>query len=172
MGGQEAVSTALGEAFAADRNVLIISTLGAPVDASLFWCRHSQFFVCPWGAGLAKYRWACNATGLVVMGDYFSGHQESYLYDRGEYMENPSPSYRISRIAVSDVPDAPAVVRKGERGHVSFCVNRQVLYVDLRNLLEKVGLIEPGRQSEIHADPTDDQALGSDLVELQVPSQG
>lgn len=48
--------------------VRLVDTIGRPVAVSLIWCQRAQFFVAPWGAALAKYRWICNRPGLVMTG--------------------------------------------------------------------------------------------------------
>ncbi len=96
---EQALVQHVRNAFAGDPNVAVISTVGAPVTASVFWCRRAAFFVTPWGAGLAKYRWICNQRGLVVAGErffHFAGHKTVHLYDLADYMEAPTPLDFIS----------------------------------------------------------------------------
>ena len=44
----------------------IVNNIGRPIAESLLWCKIADFFVAPWGAALAKYRWICNKPGLVL----------------------------------------------------------------------------------------------------------
>ena len=47
-----------------DASMQVIDIIGAPLRTSIFWCNRAAFFVTPWGAGLAKYRWVCNRPEL------------------------------------------------------------------------------------------------------------
>ena len=88
------------------REVEIVSTVGAPVPCSVSWAAHCRFFVAPWGAGLAKYRWVCNLPGFVVTNRSNLGTPGGDLpiYHDPRYVEAPSPMRFVSRDHVLDAP--------------------------------------------------------------------
>lgn len=141
---EQALVQHVRNAFAGDPNVAVISTVGAPVTASVFWCRRAAFFVTPWGAGLAKYRWICNQRGLVVAGErffHFAGHKTVHLYDLADYMEAPTPLDFISADEVKDDPEAPLLIGlRGDPNRVNFRVNMDAVRARLARLIEDIGL--------------------------------
>ena len=94
--------------------VVIVGTVGAPIACSLFWIMQSRFFVAPWGAGLAKYRWICNRPGFVVTNRFNLHHAggDLHIYDAPAFMEAPT---LLRFIAIDHVADAP--------GHQGFYAN-------------------------------------------------
>lgn len=87
--------------------VRIVSAVGSPLAANLFWIMQSRFFVAPWGAALAKYRWVCNTPGFVVTNRNNLAHPEGDLliYNAPRFMEEPTP---MRFIDLADVVDEGA----------------------------------------------------------------
>ena len=72
-------------------DVTIVDNVGGSMDASLFWLDQSRFFIAPWGAGLAKYRWIANKPGLIVSSRWVLRNKgDLHIYDSEKYMETPS----------------------------------------------------------------------------------
>ena len=72
------------------RDVMVVDTLGAPMQASLAWCNQADCFFSIWGASLAKYRWACNKPGFVVTSRWNLKHRvDLHIYDAPGFMEEP-----------------------------------------------------------------------------------
>ena len=92
--------------YGASGDVEIISTVGAPMSCGLFWATHCRFFIAPWGAALAKYRWVCNRPGFVVSNRFNIGQPTGDLpiYHHPEYVEDPSPMRIVALEHVLDVP--------------------------------------------------------------------
>ncbi len=132
------------EKFAGDPNVTVISTVGAPVAASIFWCRRAAFFVTPWGAGLAKYRWICNQRGLVTAGERFfryAGPMTVHLYDTPEYMEAPTPLDFISPDDVTDDPAAPLLIGiADDHNRINYRVKPEAVRDRLAKLVRDLGV--------------------------------
>ena len=89
-----------------NHRVEIIGAVGTSIAASLFWTSRCRFFVAPWGASLAKYRWICNKPGFVMTNRFNIGHPigDLLIYSSSEFMEEPAP---MEIIALEDVQDAP-----------------------------------------------------------------
>jgi hypothetical protein len=129
--------------FAEDRDVRVISTVGRPIGATVMWCRRAAFFVTPWGAGLAKYRWVCNQRGLVVASQRFfrfAGQRTVHLYDSPQFMEDPTPLNFVSPDDVDDAPDAPLLIGLNDGNRINFTVRPSALRQRLTQLLQSLGL--------------------------------
>ncbi|MGI4745082.1 MAG: hypothetical protein ACRYFY_03430 [Janthinobacterium lividum] len=85
-------------------DVRVVDTVGKPVAHSLIWCRRAQFFVAPWGAALAKYRWICNRPGIVVTGRWnLTSRHDLDIYSDPKYLEAPAELRFLSAAHVEDV---------------------------------------------------------------------
>ncbi len=115
----------LAEHVRGHNDVILVSTVGAPMSTSIFWSSRARFFITPWGAGLAKYRWVCNTPGLILTNRSFLSPRWSgvlHLYDSEEYMEEPTPVYFLEPDDITDEPTAPVLIpdpRDPGRGNFS-----------------------------------------------------
>lgn len=90
--------------------LVLIDTVGRPVAHSLIWCRRAQFFVAPWGAALAKYRWICNRPGLVMTGRWnLANRHDLDIYNAPRYLEAPNELHFLPAGHVEDIvlPNEP-----------------------------------------------------------------
>ena len=102
------------------RDVLVVDTLGAPIQASLAWCGQANCFFSIWGASLSKYRWACNKPGLVVTSRWNMTHRtDLHIYDAPEFMDAPSELAFVAMDIITDAVDMPLLVDVGP-GQPSF----------------------------------------------------
>lgn len=128
----------------ADRNdVRIISTVGATMAVTVFWCNRSCLFITPWGAGLAKYRWLCNRPGLVVAGHRFlkyGEHLTTHLYDSREFMEAPTRVVFFTPEDVEDDPSAPVLIGLGDPHRVNY---RVVPGATRQRVLQALAILQP-----------------------------
>ncbi len=116
---------ALKDRYAGRNDIEIISTVGATMAVTVFWCNRSCLFITPWGAGLAKYRWLCNRPGLIVGGHGFlryGEHLNTHLYDAREFMEAPTRVVFFSADDVEDDPTAPMLIGLGDAQRVNYRV--------------------------------------------------
>lgn len=125
-------------------NVQIITVIGNSVLDSLVWIKASKFFVAIWGAGLAKYRWACNKPGLVVSSrrDLAIRH-DLHIYDSPEFQQNPAPILHVDPASVTDCPEAPVLFRPNgppPSSYANFHVDCAKLLPQIDALLEMVGI--------------------------------
>lgn len=97
---------ALRRHFHHNRRIEFVSTVGAPLACGLFWIMQCRFFVAPWGAALAKYRWVCNLPGFVVTNRFNLGEPVGDLpiYHAPEFVEAPSPMHFVALEHVADAP--------------------------------------------------------------------
>ena len=85
----------------------IVNLCGSAMARSLFWSARADFFVAFWGAGLAKYRWACNRPGLVLSNHWNLRHRGDIdIYHAPRYQEGGAPVRFIDADRISDHPEA------------------------------------------------------------------
>lgn len=85
-------------------DVRLVDLIGQPVARSLIWCRRVQFFVAPWGAALAKYRWICNTPGLVMTGHWNMTHRGDLdIYHTPQIVDAPSKLLFVPAEHVEDI---------------------------------------------------------------------
>jgi len=120
---------------------ILINNIGAPISHSLFWCHHSDFFVTPYGTGLAKYCWACNKTGLIVTSRWTLHHQGHLHIYESDFVEEPAPIRFLPEEYVEDVPEAPLLVPHpvDPPSRWNFRVNTEGLFKELGDLLVRTG---------------------------------
>ena len=88
----------------ASLGVRLVDTIGRPVPVSLIWCRRAGFFVAPWGAALAKYRWICNTPGVVMTGHWnLVQRGDLDLYHNPAVLEAPSEQVFLPADHVQDI---------------------------------------------------------------------
>ena len=90
--------------------VLLVNLFGASMPRSLFWAGRSSCFVGFWGAGLAKYRWACNLPGLVLSSAWNLRHRQDLgIYDAPRFQEGGTALAMIESACITDDPAAPVL---------------------------------------------------------------
>jgi hypothetical protein len=129
----------LVKTFDGHASIRLINTVGMPMSISIFWSTHCRFFVTPWGAGLAKYRWVSNSRGLVLAGNAFQQpqyRQTLHLYDDPACMESPAPLSFLDQEAVEDAPESPLLIPDpSDLTRVNFRVNHDALNSRLKELI-------------------------------------
>ena len=117
------VLEALREALAGEP-VRIIDCLGTTIVENLAWLSIADAFVAPWGAGLAKYRWALNKPGYVVTSrTCLSRKGDLHIYSDPAFMDQPSVMRFVDANDVTDRPDVPVLVEvdpQHRRPYVNF----------------------------------------------------
>lgn len=132
---ERAVVAALRERFAG-QPVTLLDTLGEPLAASLAWARRCDGFVALWGAGLAKYRWAANAPGLVVTSRWnLENKGDLGLYAAAAYMADPAPLAYVAADTVQDCPDAPMLVPFDHPSYHNFAFDPDAMRGQIRAFL-------------------------------------
>ena len=135
-------------------NVTIVNNIGGTMNASLFWLDQAEFFIAPWGAGLAKYRWAANKPGVVVSSRWVLENKgDLHIYDDKKYMEEPSAICFIDSKNVFDFADEPVLVQVFQPHHpmyFNFKVNMNALYKDIDQIIDGSGAVA-SREGELAA---------------------
>ena len=121
--------------FASNRDVVILSAIGLPILASIALCAQAEFFVTPWGAGLAKYRWICDRPGLALAGPACERTQPIHLYDDPRFTEAASPMYFMGPGEIEDAPDDPVLLPGGDADRVNIRVDMAALRTRIRTMI-------------------------------------
>ncbi|WP_160063882.1 hypothetical protein [Psychromonas sp. L1A2] len=94
-GESVANKTALEDEFAFSDKLLTllpdtcVSMIGCSVYESIYVCSISDLYIAPWGAGLAKYAWVCNAKGFIHCSNYVKEKKNDLaIYDDPRFREN------------------------------------------------------------------------------------
>ena len=127
-----------------DSQVTIVDNIGGSMDASLFWLDRAAFFICPWGAGLAKYRWIANKPGVVVSSRWVLQNKgDIHIYDDPKYMEEPADIRFIAPKHVFDFAEEPVLVQVFHPHHpmyYNFKMSMRALYSEIDASIESAGL--------------------------------
>lgn len=129
------VAKALSE-HATSRGITLINNIGRPIVQSLLWCDAADFFVAPWGAALAKYRWVCNKPGLVLTGRWnLLNRKDLAIYYNTSTNEDPARIWFNNPASVEDVVDAAETdMQCVERG--SFRIDTEAIQKQFVTLLK------------------------------------
>ena len=114
-------------------DVTIVSNIDRPVQESVIWCSEADFFVAPWGAALAKYRWVCNTPGLATVGRWnLENRHDLAIYHHPAAMDFPTPMYFNRIEAVTDVaePGSEGVDRS------NYHLDETLVFAQVRELIE------------------------------------
>lgn len=124
--------------FADDLDVAILSTIGLPVGASIALCDRADFFITPWGAGLAKYRWISNRPGLALAGPSCMRYQPVHLYDDPVFTEANAPMYFMDATDIADAPDDTQLIATSAPDRVNIRVGIDAMHARIREMIAAV----------------------------------
>ncbi len=140
-------------------DVHVIDNIGSSMARSVFWSHHADFFITPWGAGLAKYIWIANKPGLVLAGHHYQREGfDLHIYDSPEYIENSMPMTVLDINDVEDAPDDQCLIMTDEPQRTNFKVRLEAVRGEVRRLLLNSGHLQEGRDAT--ASPTGSAAIG------------
>ncbi len=90
----------------------IVDAVGLTMPENLRLVARCDGFVSVWGAGLAKYRWACNKPGYVMTGRWNLEHRADLrIYELPTMLESPTELRWLAAAHVADRPlDHPTLV--------------------------------------------------------------
>ncbi len=139
------IARTLADRFAHSPDVIILSTIGLPVGASIALGDKADFFVTPWGAGLAKYRWISNLPGLALAGPSCIRHQPVHLYDDPYFIEDPTAMYFMDPADIHDAPDDKRPIAPGQADRVNIRVDMDAMRARIRDMIADIGITRTGK---------------------------
>jgi hypothetical protein len=102
LGIVEVLKEAAGEC----ENVTVISVVGMGIDLNLALIGQADFFVAPWGAGNAKYKWVWNKPGIVFSNRWnLANKRDLRIWDHPAIRELAIPCDFLGPQFVTDRPD-------------------------------------------------------------------
>jgi len=118
----------------------IVNTIGCSVQESIRWCLQCDFFVAPWGAGLAKYKWVTNTPGLVFTSrQMLTSGGDLHIYDSLQYREDAYSCEYLDIEAVEDIDDISMI---GGHPSKNFNLSTDALYKKISAMCEKYGRVK------------------------------
>jgi hypothetical protein len=114
--------------------VRIFNSVGCSPAESIVLTEMIDAFLAPIGAGMAKYRWISNKTGVGYSNTIFlsPGDLAGHLYD--SYRDDPVPMVYVDPADVSDVDEG----HRGDRSRANFSMDWQVPLRLVADLLENL----------------------------------
>lgn len=99
------------------KNVKVIDAVGMRLDCSVKWINSADFFIAPWGAGLAKYKWISNLPGIIFTSQWnLNNKPDLKIYESTSFREGATPCLYVAPEYIEDrdcstnnikVPDMP-----------------------------------------------------------------
>ncbi|PPD41799.1 MAG: hypothetical protein CTY16_15585 [Methylobacter sp.] len=119
--------------------ITVFNTIGCSVRESISWCLQSDFFVAPWGAGLAKCKWVANMPGIVFSNRKMLAHTagDLHIYDDPKYLEGATPCEYIDLTEIEDIDEVSII--HGPRAN--FNVSIDALYKKTSEMTERYGRV-------------------------------
>ncbi len=115
--------------------VTLVDNIGRPIPESVLWCSRADFFVAPWGAALAKYRWVCNTPGLTTVGRWNLEHRHDLsIYHHPGAMENPTPLLFNAPEAAEDLAGTES--GSDEQDRSNYRLDQAMVFEQVRSLIE------------------------------------
>lgn len=122
-----------------DDNIKIITSIDNDIREAITLINSADFFVSPWGAGLAKYKWICNKPGIVFTNNWNIEHKgDLHIYDQEQYRENAIASRYLNTSYISDldVKEANTIIPLGmEKAYSNFVVDVVGLISEIDKLI-------------------------------------
>ena len=119
--------------------ITVINTIDCSLPESINWSLLCDFFVAPWGAGLAKYKWITNTPGLIYSSrKVLMEKGDLHIYDSPEYREDAYPCEYVDPLMVFDQGDD---IRVGQPFRDDFSLSLEHLYDKIVSMCERFGRV-------------------------------
>lgn len=121
------------------QNVKIIDSVANSLSCSISLIDSSDFFIAPWGAGLAKYKWICNKPGITFTSNInLKNKGDLGIYESSEYRQEATPNLWVKSKFIDDKYDDNGLI-DATKGRMN--PTRINFYVDTSGLFEKIDQI-------------------------------
>lgn len=125
-------------------NIKVIDAVGKRLDCSVKWINSSDFFIAPWGAGLAKYKWISNLPGIIFTSQWnLKNKPDLKIYESTSFREGATPCLYVAPEYIEDhdcstnnikVPDMPEHPSRAD-----FIVDINGIKIAIDELLFQIG---------------------------------
>ena len=127
----------------------IVDAIGLTVPENLRLIARCDGFVSVWGAGLAKYRWACNKPGYVMTGRWNLEHRADLrIYELPTMLEAPTRLRWLAAEHVADRPlDHPTLVMPYPHAQwANFDIDEEAAIADIVEFVASLASTTTGRR--------------------------
>ncbi|OFC70106.1 hypothetical protein [Alteromonas confluentis] len=126
-------------------NVKIVDGVLMDLGESINWIKSSDFFICPWGAGLAKYKWVCNLPGVIFTSHWNINHKPDLnIYESNRYRQNAKECVYVKNEFIKDDEVSAINIHvpgpKDNPSRANFHVEFEGLKLAIDSLISEVGL--------------------------------
>lgn len=128
----------------ASRNIEIIDAVAMSLECSVKWINSADFFIAPWGAGLAKYKWISNLPGIIMTSRWnLANKPDLKIYESPSVREGATPCIYVApeyiedrdcstnHVIVKDMPEHPS--------RADFIVDIEGIKIAIDELLTQIG---------------------------------
>lgn len=127
-----------------ETNVRVIDAVAMSLECSIAWIISSDFFIAPWGAGLAKYKWVANLPGVVFTSKLNMQYKgERYLYENPQIREDATSCIYVDELYLTDEEDTPSLVSvpgvKSGHSRANFYVDPKGIDIAIEKVLTQIG---------------------------------
>ena len=120
--------------------VSIISCIESTLIHNVRVLNKCDFFIAPWGAGLAKMKWICNLPGVVLTSNWnLKSRPDLRIYDSPEYRENAIESVFLDSRYIDDIGNESALVKSELAQKHNFLVDLDGLLLTVETLIKDLG---------------------------------
>lgn len=125
-------------------SVKLIDAVGMSLECSLAWIDSSDFFVAPWGAGLAKYKWISNLPGVIFTSRTNLEHRSDlHIYENTFFREGATACIYVPAEFVEDLvcDESLVSVSGAPRSRANFFVKTEGIKMGIDKLLSSNGAV-------------------------------
>ncbi|EGI71685.1 hypothetical protein PH505_cr00130 [Pseudoalteromonas distincta] len=124
----------------APSNVEVVSCIGLTLRENIKLIADSNFFIAPWGAGLAKYSWACGLDGIVMTNLWNLKYREDlHIYNSSNYLEKvPNLKFLESKYISQSDGEVNQLIKSDLAQKENFHVNMEGLLKLVNIELEQI----------------------------------
>lgn len=84
-------------------NIKVVDAVGMSIECTLKWIDSADFFIAPWGAGLAKYKWLSNLPGVLFTSNWnIQNKKDLLIYERTNIREGAIPCVYVESKYIKD----------------------------------------------------------------------
>lgn len=84
-------------------NIKVIDAVSLSIDCTVNLISKSDFFIAPWGAGLAKYKWISNIPGIIFTSQWnLKNKRDLKIYESDSFRERATPSLYVDAKYIQD----------------------------------------------------------------------
>ncbi|OYY73984.1 MAG: hypothetical protein B7Y40_06935 [Gammaproteobacteria bacterium 28-57-27] len=126
-------------------SIRIVDAVAISLDCSLKWIESSDFFIAPWGAGLAKYKWVCNLPGVVFTNNWNIVNKDDLgIYESSSVREGAFPCVYVAPVYIDDENDPSSQIIDIGKSYVTNNPSWNNFYVNVEGIKKAIDIVLEG----------------------------